>query len=333
MMFTLKPLQKEAIDRMLEMPPARLTEADAIDLFAIVGSLLPDHAHLANIAMLQQSLDPSFGFQPLIAQLPKEPFNLLIHLFNSNALNTELGVRLRLLCFEKGTLHETLNLLAIYTHQMDQTLLRLPRRQTLAIQPAAAKAAAAAASVPAAPAAAHQRSPIAAPASSGSSASSSPSSSASGAVPKGTGFGSGNRTALWDIDRSIQQRHSEAQFIGGLFSLLCSYVNPEIGHGHSIAQARKYSDGAPIPVECTELLQRSCLLPLMRSYLINNSLLDIMPQHDVYRWLLMLMQAIACSGQLVGLLLPPVYPVAWPPVHSLLAKLKNVLLGYANRLK
>ena len=81
------------------------------------------------------------------------------------------------------------------------------------------------------------------------------------------------------------------------------------------------------------LLQQSCLIPALSSYLRNDSVLDITRHIPLYRAILMLLRALSMSQQLVSLLQPLNPHESSPSIAELLTNMKTCVDTYAKRLK
>lgn len=98
------------------------------------------------------------------------------------------------------------------------------------------------------------------------------------------------------------------------------------------------SDGNLLPAVFHSLLQQSCLIPALCSYLRNDSVLDITRHIPLYRAILQLLRGLAQSNQLVTLLLPPNHrrgnaASGSLSITALLANMKSCVDTYASRLK
>lgn len=101
---------------------------------------------------------------------------------------------------------------------------------------------------------------------------------------KGTGFGTGSTQQSWDVEQALQRQKSEEEHVTVLLQVLSSYINP----GDKVATdsndmvvdisepSSSYTDSTKDPVSelpsvFLQLLQRSCLIPALSSYLRNDS--------------------------------------------------------------
>lgn len=123
-----------------------------------------------------------------------------------------------------------------------------------------------------------------------------------------------------------------------MLEVLSSYINPGDKIPSNIATDeiiyREISDdSSELPPLFMDLLQKSCLIPALSSYLRNDSVLDITRHIPLYRGILKLLRAIALSNQLVLLLMPQRKQEALTSIAALLANMKTCVDTYASRLK
>lgn len=122
--------------------------------------------------------------------------------------------------------------------------------------------------------------------------------------------------------------------------VLSSYINPgdkipvylqadEIMLYHEIIEVV-----GELPSLFLVLLQQSCLIPALSSYLRNDSVLDITRHIPLYRAILQLLRALSLSPELVSLLQPsPNKSEGSPAIVELLINMKTCVDTYAKRLK
>nr|CAD7427712.1 unnamed protein product [Timema monikensis] len=126
--------------------------------------------------------------------------------------------------------------------------------------------------------------------------------------------------------------------------VLSSYINPggavppNFLSDDADEESESESDQPHLPPLFHDLLQQSCLLPAISSYLRNDSVLDMARHIPLYRAVLQLLRAMALSGQLVHLLLPDnkrsrTATLDDLSVVCLLTKMKMCVDTYASRLK
>lgn len=151
---------------------------------------------------------------------------------------------------------------------------------------------------------------------------------------KGTGFGTGSTSKSWDVEQALLRQKTEEEHVTVFLQVLSSYINPGDQTSvpdASIAEGQEIND---LPSVFFELLQQSCLIPALSSYLRNDSVLDITRHIPLYRAILQLLRAIALSGQLVSLLLPGAHDQGGSmSIAVLLANMKSCVDTYASRLK
>lgn len=124
-----------------------------------------------------------------------------------------------------------------------------------------------------------------------------------------------------------------------LLEVLSSYINPgdripSSMNTDEIIYRETNDDGLELPPIFLDLLQQSCLIPALSSYLRNDSVLDITRHIPLYRAILKLLRAIALSGQLIQLLMNEKRDVTTTnSIASLLLNMKSCVDTYASRLK
>ncbi|XP_054283105.1 baculoviral IAP repeat-containing protein 6 [Macrosteles quadrilineatus] len=243
---------------------------------------------------------------PVSSSLPTLPFEVLRQLLESTPLSTDDGVLLRRTALDQGALHLLLSCLAVFTHQPHESVLpgltsllkTLPQTRNKSDDKSHLYWA------------------------------------------KGTGFGTGSTTQSWNVEQALSRQRSEEQHVTVLLQVLSTYINP----GGVVNADRDSSDDdsdtptkpvpQPLPPCIHDLLQQSCLLPALSSYLRNDSVLDMARHIPLYRSVLQLLRAIAQNAQLVPLLLPrPKQNSLQLSTVCLLQKMKIVVDTYASRLK
>lgn len=271
----------------------------------------------------------------LASSLPTLPFEVFRQLLIYTPLNNEDGVLLRQHCIEMGAVDLVLNCLGIFTHN-EKPAGMLPGVPGASANVIRGKAAGAASSAVSAEIVGGD-----APSSVGASDDKSHMYWA-----KGTGFGTGSTTKSFDMEQVLSRQRIEDEHVTIFLQLLTGYVNPAVSCGLSIASAERQaacSRGQPLPAVFYVLLQQSCLINALCSYLRNDSVLDITRHIPLYRAILQLLRALALSGQLVRLLLPHPDSTADGQqstssssslsIVALLANIKSCVDTYASRLK
>nr|CAD7197978.1 unnamed protein product [Timema douglasi] len=161
---------------------------------------------------------------------------------------------------------------------------------------------------------------------------------------KGTGFGTGSTVQSWNVEQALLRQRSEEEHVTVLLQVLSSYINPggavppNFLSDDADEESESESDQPHLPPLFHDLLQQSCLLPAISSYLRNDSVLDMARHIPLYRAVLQLLRAMALSGQLVHLLLPDnkrsrAATLDDLSVVCLLTKMKMCVDTYASRLK
>lgn len=161
---------------------------------------------------------------------------------------------------------------------------------------------------------------------------------------KGTGFGTGSTSKSWDVEQALLRQKTEEEHVTVFLQVLSSYINPGdrnqstessgngIHGGFAVASTSEASN--ELPTLFFDLLQKSCLIPALSSYLRNDSVLDITRHIPLYRAILQLLRAIAFSNQLVVLLMPGSHDQGSSvPIAGLLTNMKTCVDTYASRLK
>ncbi|XP_055678936.1 baculoviral IAP repeat-containing protein 6 isoform X3 [Lutzomyia longipalpis] len=264
----------------------------------------------------------------LASTLPTLPFEVFRQLLDSSPLTTDDGVLLRRMVIEVGAINLVLNCLSIFTHH------------TQHIVPNVVEAAVASVVLP--------PSDVPLPAQKAST----PTGNAIGGEEsltsddkshvywaKGTGFGTGSTQQSWDVEQALLRQKNEEEHVTVLLQALSSYINP----GDKFPQSSSDDPGAyhevcedtpELPSIFFELLQQSCLIPALCSYLGNDSVLDITRHIPLYRAILQLLRAIALSNQLVLLLQPQQNESGSTiSIATLLSNMKSCVDTYASRLK
>lgn len=156
---------------------------------------------------------------------------------------------------------------------------------------------------------------------------------------KGTGFGTGSTTQSWNVEQALMRQKSEEEHVTVLLLVLSSYINPgdcipSEMRGEDILAYHDVRDvTGELPPIFQTLLQQSCLIPALSSYLRNDSVLDITRHIPLYRAILKLLRALSLSKNLVSLLQPSVSGECTPPIAELLKNMKTCVDTYAKRLK
>ncbi|XP_061601104.1 baculoviral IAP repeat-containing protein 6 isoform X2 [Cololabis saira] len=253
--------------------------------------------------------------------LPTLPFHVLRALFSSTPLTTDDGVLLRRMALEIGAIHLILACLSALSHHAP----RNPNASSSVSEPQMSSCHAGGTSE-------DQQLYWA----------------------KGTGFGTGSTASGWDVEQALTKQRLEEEHVTCLLQVLASYINPAGSggcHGADGASAdgRAHNSSA-LPTVLQELLNQSCLIPAMSSYLRNDSVLDMARHVPLYRALLELLRAISTCTALVPLLLPLTGDLALEEdeeeeeddeehsegrtsVGMLLAKMKTCVDTYTNRLR
>ncbi|XP_069689782.1 baculoviral IAP repeat-containing protein 6 isoform X2 [Periplaneta americana] len=257
---------------------------------------------------------------PVAGSLHTLPFQVLRQLFDSTPLTTDDGVLLRRTTIDIGAVHLLLGCLSVFTHQtqdinlpgVQHELVIAATKATAVCQDSRGKS--------------DDKSHL--------------------YWAKGTGFGTGSTAQSWNVEQALLRQRSEEEHVTVLLQVLSSYINP----GGTIptnffneededeSESESGSEQPQLPMLFHDLLQQSCLLPAVSSYLRNDSVLDMARHIPLYRAVLQLLRAMALSPQLVSLLLPQDRRQSSSrgdelSVVCLLTKMKNCVDTYASRLK
>lgn len=277
------------------------------------------------------------------ATLPTLPFEVFRQLLDRSMLTTDDGMKLRHMVIEVGAVQLVLRCLSIFTHQNGNGKIGSSEGG------APAAAAAEAFQKPTAPANGGTYEKLAAEAKgigSGSSATAGIPIGLLGPITnnptddalttedkshmywaKGTGFGTGSTQQSWDVEQSMMKQKSEEEQVTVLLQILSSYLNPG-------DQRDTFVDlSVDLPQVFYELMQKSCLIPVLCSYLRNDSVLDITRHIPLYRSILLLLRAVALSSRMVTLLVPRRIEGTLIAIVTLLANMKSCVDTYAKRLK
>ncbi|XP_063222017.1 baculoviral IAP repeat-containing protein 6 isoform X2 [Bacillus rossius redtenbacheri] len=243
------------------------------------------------------------------------PFQVLRQLFDSSLLTTDDGVLLRRTAIDVGAMHLLLACLSVFTHQSQD--INLPGMQ-------------------------HELLIAATKASSLPYEGRGKSDDKSHLYwAKGTGFGTGSTVQSWNVEQALLRQRSEEEHVTVLLQVLSSFVNPGGGVPlHMLfgvdgdAEEEGGSAQPQLPIIFHDLLQQSCLLPAVCSYLRNDSVLDMARHIPLYRAVLQLLRAMALNPHLVSLLLPQTSRSGGDDlsVVCLLTKMKSIVDTYASRL-
>ncbi|XP_064535866.1 baculoviral IAP repeat-containing protein 6 isoform X5 [Drosophila montana] len=261
----------------------------------------------------------------LAPSLPTLPFEVFRQLLDSVSLSTDDGVLLRRVVIEVGAMHLVLNCLGIFSHQSHNNKIG-----ALISEP-----------------------PPSGNSNDNGNGTAVKSSTAEEAMPstatsddkshiywaKGTGFGTGSTTQSWNVEQALLRQKSEEEHVTVLLLVLSSYINPgdcipSDMRGEDILAYHDVRDvTGDLPPIFQTLLQQSCLIPALSSYLRNDSVLDITRHIPLYRAILKLLRALSLSKNLVSLLQPNVSGECTPPIAELLKNMKTCVDTYAKRLK
>lgn len=191
---------------------------------------------------------------PLASSLPTLPFQILKQLLDAAPLHTDDGELLRRTALETGAIHLLLACLSVFTHQNQD--LHLPGVQ-------------------------HELVIAATKSGNGQETKSTKSDDKSQLYwAKGTGFGTGSTAQCWNVEQALLRQRSEEEHVTVLLQAISSFLNPRdvipqrfhepLSDSDSDSEATRLPQSR-LPPQLSLLLQKSCLLPAVCSYLRNDS--------------------------------------------------------------
>ncbi|XP_065205960.1 baculoviral IAP repeat-containing protein 6-like isoform X3 [Planococcus citri] len=267
----------------------------------------------------------------ILNSLPTLPFEILRYLFKSTPITTDDGVILRRSALDHGAIHVVLACLAIFTHQPETIHLTDSRNQHMKLMMALKQCY--------------------------SSVNNKKSEDKSHQYwAKGTGFGTGSTTQSWNVEQALCRQRFEEEHVTVFLQILACYMNPDfklqdrpsaiLEELNNLDKDSSPADQPPLPALFVELVEHSCLLPALASYLRNDSVLDMARHIPLYRAILVLLRVMALNSQMVKFLLPPDYcartsssadiePSGEPMISliELLHKMKVCVDTYSSRLR
>ncbi|XP_062534016.1 baculoviral IAP repeat-containing protein 6 isoform X2 [Armigeres subalbatus] len=254
----------------------------------------------------------------LSSSLPTLPFEVFRQLLDSSPLTTDDGVLLRRMVIEVGAIHLVLNCLSIFTHH-NNAGVSSNSNSSDNIQAAGNKTASNGATA------------------NGTDDQLNSDDKSHMYWAKGTGFGTGSTQQSWNVEQALLRQKSEEEHVTVLLQVLSSYINPgdkiPSNLDSEVLSYRECSETLPeLPPIFLDLLQQSCMIPALSSYLRNDSVLDITRHIPLYRAILQLLRAISLSNQLVSLLVNK-NNEGKISIAALLANMKACVDTYASRLK
>lgn len=256
------------------------------------------------------------------ATLPTLPFEVFRQLLDRSMLTMDDGMKLRHMVIDVGAVQLVLRCLSIFTHQNAQGKIGSDTAEVASAKPTATGGAAG-------------------PSGAGAETTGLLGNLVANATDdtlttddkshmywaKGTGFGTGSTQQSWDVEQSIMKQKCEEEQVTVLLQILSSYLNPG-------DQRDSFVDlSGDLPPVFHELMQKSCLIPVLCSYLRNDSVLDITRHIPLYRAILLLLRAVALSTRMVTLLVPRRIEGTVIAIVTLLANMKSCVDTYAKRLK
>nr|XP_018902066.1 PREDICTED: baculoviral IAP repeat-containing protein 6-like isoform X1 [Bemisia tabaci]XP_018902067.1 PREDICTED: baculoviral IAP repeat-containing protein 6-like isoform X1 [Bemisia tabaci] len=249
---------------------------------------------------------------PLANNLPTLPFEELKDLLASAPLTTDQGVYIRQTALDRGVVHSILACLAALTHNSEY--IRLP---DVDLQPSTSSKRPKNKVLPKARTDQHVS-----------------------YWAKGTGYGSGSTAQSWNVKQALTRQKCEESHITVLIQILSHFIDPKTAAPMS-GQNADVEEVANFPVNLSagkiapklsplfhELLEKSCLIQVLSSYLRNDSVLDMTRHIPIYRAILCLLRVIASNDQYVDFLFPQT-PDQESSISSLLSKMRDCVDIYS----
>jgi hypothetical protein len=153
-------------------------------------------------------------------------------------------------------------------------------------------------------------------------------STSNGRVPRrsennGVGYGFGSTASAWKPEEVLNTQTSTDNYVSELLQILISYIDPR-DDVDCVDQ--------PLPLIFGDILEKSNLMPIIRNYLENDSVLDISKHITLYRSIFQLIRAISTYGQLVHLLMSKQNETN-KPIVKLLSNIQESVKTYCNRIR
>lgn len=236
------------------------------------------------------------GSEVHVSSVSPAPWQNLRQILEISSRENQDFFAVRALIVESGVIKLTLNCLSVYTHHFPEAVT-VPEKPEPSTSKAGTKRKA-----PARKYHRWNRAP---------------------AKDNGTGFGSGATNSSWNAEQAMNKQIGEEKHVTALLQILASYINP---------QDEIPSDALALPIPFVALLEQSCLVPVLRSYMRNDSVLDMTQHIPLYRAITLLIRAISTCNQLVHLLMLK-QDENDEPIAELLGKIKTCTDTYKSRLK
>uniref|UniRef100_A0A8D8CH63 Baculoviral IAP repeat-containing protein 6 n=1 Tax=Culex pipiens TaxID=7175 RepID=A0A8D8CH63_CULPI len=152
--------------------------------------------------------------------------------------------------------------------------------------------------------------------------------------PKGTGYGTGCEKSSWNYEQTQKHQKHEEELVIVLLKVLSMYINPAdmIPSQLELSYAQCGEMLPELPPILLFLLLQSSLIPILNSYLRNDSVLDITLHIPLYQAILWLIRGVSLSRQLVPLL-EDKSNAGGTTIATLLANMKACVELYVNNLK
>lgn len=149
--------------------------------------------------------------------------------------------------------------------------------------------------------------------------------------PKGNGVGFGYGHYIESNEQSnakqTTKQENEDQHVAAILQILASFINPQDDIPTETEAAK-----LELPTEFINHLEQSCLDPVLRSFLRNDSILDMTRHIPLCRALMLLIRAISTSNQLVHMTMMR-HDDSDPTISDLVAKINVNTCAYAARTR
>ena len=128
---------------------------------------------------------------------------------------------------------------------------------------------------------------------------------------KGTGFGTGSTIQQWDAEKTLMQQKMEEEHVTCILEILSSYIE---------------CCRDDLAASIVELLDHSCVINALASYLRNDSVLDMSRHIALYRAALRLLESFVLCEKLRGL-------IEDCSLFELVSNMKQFVDSYTQRIK
>jgi ubiquitin-protein ligase len=130
---------------------------------------------------------------------------------------------------------------------------------------------------------------------------------------KGTGFGTGSTMQQWDAEKTLVQQKMEEEHVTCILEIISIYIE-------------RCGDGESIDEQIVELIDHSCIINALSSYLRNDSVLDMSRHIPLYKASLKLLQTLILNEKLKSL-------IEKCNILELIKNIKQFVDSYTSRIK